>query len=105
MRVKRGRGIVSPITLREVYHTQGDFSAKMIIDPRESPSIETVDVDMRNSDGRPMVFTARRWGTKLTISFKVDRDTPDGVSVIDVRMLGKDGKSKAERFDIWIIKD
>lgn len=96
--------VVSPVSLREVYHLQGDFSAKMIIDPAVSPSIEKVEVDMRNSDGQTMEFIARRWGTKLTVSFKIDERTPDGVAVIDILLKKKDEPSIKERLDIWIVK-
>lgn len=96
--------IVSPVSLREVYHLQGEFSAKMIIDPAVSPSIEGVDVEIRNSDGKQMEFTARRWGTKLTVSFEIDQTTPDGVSVIDINMKMKDGRLVRERLDFWVVK-
>jgi hypothetical protein len=102
--VKRlSKKIVSPVTLREVYQLPGDFSAKMIIDPAVSPQIERVEVDVRNSDGRTMEFTARRWGTKLTVSFKIDESTPDGVSVIDILLTRKDGPSIKERLDFWVV--
>jgi hypothetical protein len=96
--------IVSPVSLREVYHQQGEFSAKMIIDPVVSPNIERVDVDVRNSDGKTMKFVAKRWGTKLTMSFTVDGETPDGVSVIDIRLMTRDGSVVRERLDFWVIK-
>jgi hypothetical protein len=103
--VKRAsKKIVSPVTLREVYQLQGDFSAKMIIDPAVSPQIEKVEVDIRNSDGKTMEFTARRWGTKLTVSFRIDESTPDGVSVIDILLMRKDGPSIKERLDFWVVK-
>ena len=101
---RTNRKIVSPVSLREVYHVPGEFSAKMIIDPAVSPLIEKVDVDVRNSDGRTMEFTARRWGTKLTVSFKIDQSTPDGVSVIDILLRKKDGEPVKERLDFWVIK-
>lgn len=101
---RTSKRIVSPVSLREVYHLQGEFSAKMIIDPAVSPTIEKVDVEIRNSDGKMMEFTARRWGTKLTVSFKIDQSTPDGVAVIDVLLRRKDGPPVKERLDFWIVK-
>lgn len=96
--------IVSPVSLREVYAEQGEYSAKMIIDPGFSPDIDKVDVDVRNSDGKTMEFTARRWGTKLTISFVIGPNTPDGVSVIDILMKRKDEPAIKERLDFWVVK-
>ncbi len=97
--------VVSPVSLREVYQHQGDFSAKMIIDPSFSPVIDKVDVDVRNSDGKTMEFTARRWGTKLTVDFKIDESTPDGVSVIDITFQWRDRSPTRERLDFWVIKE
>lgn len=96
--------IVSPVNLREVYHLPGEFSTKMIIDPALSPSIERVDVDVRNADGKTMEFTARRWGTKLTVTFLIDSSTPDGVSVIDLLLRRKDEPPVKERLDFWVVK-
>lgn len=96
--------IVSPVSLREVYAEVGDYSAKMIIDPTMSPNIDSVDVDMRNADGRTMEFTARRWGTKLTVAFKIDGTTPDGVSVIDIVFRWRDRDPTRERLDFWVVK-
>lgn len=101
---RSSKKIVSPVTLREVYQLQGDFSAKMIIDPAVSPQIDKVEVDVRNSDGKTMEFVARRWGTKLTVSFKIDESTPDGVSVIDILLMRKDGSPVKERLDFWVVK-
>lgn len=101
---RAAKRIVSPVSLREVYQLQGDFSAKMIIDPAVSSSIEKVDVEVRNSDGQMMEFEARRWGTKLTVSFKIDETTPDGVSIIDIILTKKDGSLVKERLDFWTVK-
>lgn len=98
------RGIVSPVSLREVYAEVGDQAAKFIIDPARSQDIDSIDVSMTNSDGRPMRFDFRRWGTKLNLSFTIDSETPDGVSIIDVIMRGRSIGEVRERFDIWIIK-
>lgn len=92
------------MTLREVYAHKGEYTAKLIIDPKESQDIDSVRVDMRNSDGHAMDFTAKRWGTKLTVSFVIDDQTPDGVAVIDVTLSGRDWPETRERFDLWIIK-
>jgi hypothetical protein len=98
------RRIVSPVSLREVYQHQGEFSAKMIIDPAVSPSIEDVEVDIRNSDGRTMEFTARRWGTKLTVTFTIDSTTPDGVCAIDFLLKRRDEGPIRERLSFWTVK-
>lgn len=100
----KAKSVISPITLREVYDQTGEFSAKVLIDPRVSQEIETVAVDIRNSDGRSMDFSTRRWGTKLTLNFKIDDGTPDGVSVIDLLLRRRDGSTIRERLSFWTIK-
>lgn len=84
---------------------RGEYSAKMLLDPTLSPQIDQVQVEIRNSDGVSMDYTARRWGTKLNVSFVIDENTPDGVSIIDARMTKKDGTVLRERLDFWVIKD
>ena len=100
----RKRGVLSPISLREVYAERGEQSAKFIIDPSLSLEIGSIDVRMLNADGHPMRFSFKRWGTKLNLSFHIDEDTPDGVSIIDVTMRGHSFRETRERFPIWIIK-
>ena len=99
----RSRNAISPGSLQEVYAQKGDYSVKMIIDQRVSLSVDEVDVVINNADGEPMDYTAKRWGTKLNISFTIDEKTPDGVAIIDVAMRGKDAILR-ERFNFWIIK-
>ena len=100
----RRKSLVSPIILRDVYVQTGDYTAKFIIDPRESNSIETVSVSMRNADGCDMPFASKRWGTKLTVSFKIDEKTPDGAAVIDMTLLNKSKSESREAFRVWIVK-
>lgn len=92
------------MNLQEVYAYPGEQAAKFIIDPSESSRIERVDVRMTNSDGKPMAFSFKRWGTKVNLSFMIDETTPDGVSIIDITLSGKSIGEIRERFDCWIVK-
>ena len=98
------RGIVSPVNLRDVYAQMGEYTAKFIIEPRDSSKIDHLEVAMFNSDGVPMNYSFKRWGTKLNIAFSIDSQTPDGISIIDVAMRGRDIGEVRERFDLWVIK-
>lgn len=100
------RRLVSPVSLREVYAHPGEHTVKVLIDPAQSPAIDQVSVELRNSDGRPMPFTFKRWGTKLTIGFKTDSETPDGVCVIDLtfRRYKSDWVGR-ERLSFWTVKE
>ena len=104
MRRRHQRGIVSPSNLREVYAYPGEQAAKFMIDPSESPGIDQVEMRMTNSDGLPMDFSFKRWGTKLNLSFLIDERTPDGVAIVDVTLRGRSIGEVRERFDCWIIK-
>ncbi len=92
------------MNLKETYAYLGKQDVKFIIDPSRSPDIDSVSVRMTNSDGQPMPFSFRRWGTKLNLSFEIDQSTPDGVSIIDVTMSGRSMGEIRERFDLWVIK-
>jgi hypothetical protein len=92
------------MNLLEVYAHPGQQDVKFIIDPRESVGIDHVGVSMSDSDGRPMDFTFKRWGTKLNLSFVIDGSTPDGVSIIDVTLRGRSIGEVRERFSLWTIK-
>lgn len=105
MRGQRRRGLVSPSSLLEVYAYRGEQSARLMIDPNESPTIDRVDVRMTNSDGRPMDFSFKRWGTKLNLVFTIDERTPDGIAIIDVFLHGRSIGEVRERFDFWVVKD
>lgn len=92
------------MTLREVYAHPGEHTVKLMIDPRESTQVDSVVVDVRNSDGLEMPFTYKRWGTKLTISFVTDFATPDGLCVIDLLLRRAKAGPIRERFSFWCIK-
>lgn len=96
--------LVSPVSLREVYAQPGEHTVKMLIDPAESSGIESVAVDVRNSDGATMPFTYKRWGTKLTIGFTTDSTTPDGVCIIDLMLRRPKSAAVRERFSFWVVK-
>ena len=100
------RRLVSPVSLREVYAHPGEHTVKMLIDPAQSPTIESVFVELRNSDGRPMPFTFKRWGTKLTVGFTTDSRTPDGVCVIDLTLRrARSEQVIRERLSFWTVKE
>lgn len=105
LQLSRNRPIVSSVSLREIYAQRGEYTAKLAIDPASSQNIESVVVDVRNSDGERMDFQSKRWGTKLAISFVIDARTPDGVSIIDLTLRARNQKLSRERLSFWVIKD
>jgi len=96
--------VVSSVTLRETYAQLGEYTAKFIIDPAVSTGFDSVAIHVRDADGNPMVFSFKRWGTKLTISFVIGPETPDGVSIIDLVLRRPKLDSVRERFAFWVVK-
>lgn len=95
--------VLTPIVLQELYREPGEYSAKFMLDPKRSQSIEDVRVTVRNSDGNDICKNFKRWGTKLTLSFVIDDRTPDGVVIVETRMK-LSGKELCERFSCWVVK-
>lgn len=95
---------VLAINLKEIYAYQGPQAVKLLIDPMISQSVQELDVQIKNSDGKPLSNQFKRWGTKLTVDFVIGPDTPDGVSTIDIRMRKKCGSTISERFNFWVVK-
>ena len=104
---KNKKSSIVSSSLNDVYAHVGEYKAKMILDLTESLAIESVIVDIRNSDGKSMDFDANRWGTKISLSFNIDSSTPDGVSIVDVMFNYHNRQTSAvrERFSFWVIKD
>lgn len=94
---------IVPVTLRDVYASTGEYSAKLLIRPNISIGIQEFSVTMKDSDGRQMPIEAKRWGTKLNLNFSITEHVPDGVAVIEVRLVGRD-KTYVERVECWVIK-
>lgn len=105
MRPRSGKSTsaLTPINLREVYAQKGEYSVKMLIDTATSAKVDSVEIRLVNADGSPKPVEFRRWGTKLTLSFEIDDDFPDGVSYIDVRLRGREFEL-GNRYRFWVFK-
>ena len=84
----------------QLYVEPGEYSAKFVIDSRRSAKTTITQVLVVDADGKPLEAQARRWGTKLHVSFSIGAETPDGASLID--FILDDGKR--ERFKFWVVK-
>ncbi len=98
--MNRRSGPITAVSLSEMYVEPGEYDAKFLIDTKRSQAIEIQECLVVDSDGKPMKFEYRRWGTKLHVSFTIDGKTPDGVCLIDFLIVG----GRHERFRIWSIK-
>lgn len=86
--------------VRETYHELGVFEFKVVLDPKRYPDPSEVWVKMVDSDGSPMDFSIRRWGTKLNVTFTVDDRVADGVASLRLGL----GEKQTEMVTYWIIK-
>lgn len=99
---KKQRGLFTPVNIEDVYRQLGQYTIKIIIDPRESAEVEIHEIVMNNSDG-PVRLSYKRWGTKLTMTFTVDESFPDGAASILIDMSSR-GRRSIEMLRIWVVK-
>lgn len=90
--------------LREIYHLRGDYSFKIVLDPRHFKNAHNTKISCRDSDGKEMKFTFEPWGRKVNCKFRVDDSVSDGVSVVDMVLSDDSGKSHKDRLTFWVIK-
>lgn len=86
--------------LEETYPELGRFSFKVVLNSRFYKSGEDFRVDLVDSDRKPMRFEVKRWGRKLNVSFDIDPQTSDGVSVAAISRAGQE----VGRLTFWVIK-
>jgi hypothetical protein len=86
--------------LDETYPELGEFSFKIVINPRfNKPGIE-YDIKMIDSDRKPMKFDLKRWGRKMNVTFTIDSNVSDGVSTVIVSRASQE----VGRLTFWVIK-
>jgi hypothetical protein len=59
---------------------------------------------MLDADNKEMEVDIRHWGRKISCSFVITKNTPDGVSVIKMKAKTDKGKSITEVLHYWVIK-
>ncbi len=90
--------------IKETYHEQGDFSFKIVLDPRKFRNGHGSEVVCTNSDGKRLPMHVTNWGRKVNCSFKIDESVPDGVSVVDMNLKDDAGHEASGRVTFWVIK-
>lgn len=103
MRKKRNVAAVVPVDMLEVYRDTGFFSIKFLVDRGISAKCQDCSVSLCDPDGRQMKYEMHRWGTKLHVYFKVDKEIPDGMVALNVRLKDQ-SNSYEEKFSFWILK-
>jgi len=86
--------------LDETYPELGEFVFKIVLSPRTCKTGQDFDVNLIDSDRKPMRFNLNKWGRKLNVSFVIDRTVADGVSTAVITRKGQE----IGRLSFWIIK-
>jgi hypothetical protein len=76
--------------LAELYPELGTYSFKIVLNPRYFKSGQDFEVVMVDSDRKPMMLEVKNWGRKLNVTFIINENTPDGVSVATITRNGAD---------------
>ena len=87
--------------LLDTYHSLGEYKFKIVLNPKHFKNSHDLDVQMNDSDGETLKFKMERWGRKMNVSFTLDDDVSDGITVI--MLLDKTG-NVISRLSAWIIK-
>ncbi len=86
--------------LRETYHELGEYSFKLVLNPRRFANGHGVSLSLVDSDRKPMAADVRCWGRKVTCTFVIDGTVSDGISYVRV----KNGSSEEKVLTFWVIK-
>ena len=58
--------------LAQTYPELGEYSFKVVLNPRLYKSGQDFDVCIVDSDRKPVKFELKRWGRKLNVTFVID---------------------------------
>jgi len=90
--------------LRETYHELGEYEFKIVLDPKSFRNASLSEVSIKDSDGRGMKFSFEKWGRKINCKFLIDREVPDGVSTITMKLKDDAGHEYNGISRFWVIK-
>ena len=90
--------------LRETYHELGTYEVKIVLNPKLFKNGHTAEVSIVDSDGRPMKCDVKKWGRKIVCFFTIDKDVPDGVAAIKLKLMNSKEKMIERALTFWIIK-
>lgn len=90
--------------LRDIYHKQGEFEYKLILnmdmfDQNINPQLLVLD-----SSGHPLKSQVKVWGSKLRCIFTIDESVSDGAALSVLILNSKDGIEHKKTVSFWIIK-
>lgn len=66
--------------LEETYPELGEYTFKIVLNPRFFKSGHGFRVVLQDSDRKPMKHSAEVWGRKINVKFDITPETADGVA-------------------------
>jgi hypothetical protein len=90
--------------LREIYHELGTYEFKIVLNPRFFTNSHLSEISFLNPDGGPMTCSVDKWGRKINCSFTVDDGIPDGVILVNMRLVDDKEQVTNHRLTLWVVK-
>jgi hypothetical protein len=90
--------------LRETYHEPGRFEFKIVLNGRFFRNSHLSEVEIVDSDGKPMRHEVSKWGRKINCVFVIDDRVSDGVAHARLTLVPERGEKIKERVSWWVIK-
>lgn len=101
---RRFDGNILLVDLRETYHEIGNFSFKIVLNPKLFKNSHDSEVYAFDPENRDFNLNIEKWGRKINCSFTIDDSTPNGVCVIKLKLIKDGGEEVEETFSFWVIK-
>lgn len=90
--------------LRETYAELGNFEFKVVMDQKFAKDGHLEELQLVDSDMKPIRHEARRWGRKVNLSFTIDETVADGVASCHMKFVSGNGVTIPGKITFWIIK-
>lgn len=94
---------ISIIDLRETYHEMGDYSFKIILNPKHFKSSHESNVCLYSTTHDIMECDVKKWGRKINCSFKIDQFMQNGVCMIEMDLIDDNGVHHKEIRKFWVV--
>lgn len=91
--------------IQRIYVGTGEHDVKVVLSADSFKNSHLSDLDLIDSDGRPMTFELARWGRKMNVRFVIDGSTADGVATIRLHLReSEESDQRTWPVHFWIVK-
>lgn len=92
------------LDLRETYNEVGEYSFKIVLDPNEYKPSHDAIIKILDPDRNEIECSVKKWGQKLCCCFSIDDRISNGVCLVEMMFVKKDGTKMREVTKFWVIK-